>query len=390
MRQEQCTIISFSEIDRDPRVLRQVNWLLELGYEINFIGFGESAGIGVSKHHPVPVSPLLVRYFSYLLPAKIRFHLLYGRHLQTDTVETVSRSDLVVVNEPELLPKFLNAALGCPIYLDLHEDHISHAHSGFFERVAFKDYWAWQTDKLKQFVALNRFQISVTSVEEEISRRYSEAFGLPVGTIYNTPDTAQEFSSNSNEFEAIKFVHVGMARKNRGIELMLRALSKVSIQFTLDFYLVFAPVLPTYKWKLKRMVRRLGLSEKVNFQDPVPLNSMVRELTSYDVSLVIGSNATSNDLHSLPNKFFQSLQAGLMIICGPNPAVRALVEKGGLGISLSAWDVDELVESVNGLDSQRINYHKGKARGFAPQVSQSKSRILFREIISGLTSNGAS
>lgn len=385
----QCTIISFSEIDRDPRVLRQVNWLTELGYDINFIGFGDSATLGITSHFRVPVSPILVRYIAYLMPAQIRFHLLYGRHISNDAVGGVRRSDLVIINELELIPKFLDEGLSSPVYLDLHEDHIDHAHHGIFELIAFKRYWAWQTKKLNQFVAKNRGQIEVTSVEAEISRKYSGVFGLPVGLIHNTPSSAEEFSAPMDEGQEIKFVHVGMARKNRGIELMLKALSKVSIPFSLDFYLVFAPVIPTYRWKLQRLVKRLGLEDKVRFREPVPVRQMVDELTQYDVSLVIGSNATSNDLHALPNKLFQSLQAGLMIICGPNPAVRSLVERGNFGLCLSDWDNEELWQLIDGLDSKAINYFKRNAVAFSPELSESKSRSVFRELISRLTSDGA-
>ena len=380
-----CTIISFSEIDRDPRVLRQVDWLKEMGYEIDFIGFGNSAGIGVSQHFQVPVAPIVLRYFTYLLPTNIRFQLLYGRYLGADELSTVVNSDLLVVNELELLAKFVDEPLDSPVYLDLHENHIDDAHHGFFELLAFKKYWAWQTKKLLQFVAKNRKRIAITTVEEEISRKYSEAFGLPVGVIYNTPDTAKEISPALRAEQAIKFVHVGMARKNRGIELMLKALSEVSIPFTLDFYLVFAPVFPAYKWKLQRTVKRLGLETKVRFRDPVPVNSMVGELTQFDISLVIGSNATSNDLYSLPNKFFQSLQAGLMIICGPNPAVKSLVERGKLGTCLSDWDAEELRAVIQDLDYETINGFKRHARIFAPQVSQSSSRRVFRNLIRGLS-----
>lgn len=380
-----CTIVSFSEIDRDPRVLRQLRWLQDLGYSVSFVGFGNVSGLGLENFFRVPVSPILTRYFSYLLPNKLRFRLLYGRHLTKKALKCVHSSDLVVVNELELLPAFTSASLGVPVYLDLHENHVDDAHHGIFEWLAFKRYWAWQTHCLKRFVELNNSSIRATSVEEKIASKYEDFFNIPMGVIYNSPKTSQQFGDPASPNSPIKLVHLGMARKNRGVELILRAVSEVRRPFRLDLMLVFAPVVPIFRWKLNYLIRKLGLTEVVTIKAPVPVSEVVRELSSYDISLVIGSNATNNDLNSLPNKFFQSVQAGLMIICGPNPAVKRLVEIGNIGVVLSDWSSEELKVRIDSLTVSEVNEFKKSAEVFAPSISEGRSEETFKAIIKSLT-----
>lgn len=378
-------ILSFSEIDRDPRVLRQISWLREEGYSVSFAGFGSPLGLGLESFHAVPVSSILLRYLSYLMPNRLRFWTLYGRHLSSGVMDELEKADVVVINELELIPGLLGKSLDKPIYLDLHENHIDDAHHGIFERIAFKHYWAWQTERLIDFVGQNRSRIRISTVEERISTRYMRTFNLPVDVIYNSPDTAQWRDERVSGKE-LRLVHLGMARKNRGIELILQAVSRLDRPFSLDLLLVFAPVVPIFRWKIERMIKSMGLSESVRLRPPVPVGKVVETLTNYDISLVIGSNATNNDLNSLPNKFFQSVQAGLMIICGPNPAVRALVERGGLGEVLDDWDAAMLVSALSKQSTETIGRFKDNTKRFAPTVSQAVGKERFREILADLRS----
>jgi hypothetical protein len=300
-------------------------------------------------------------------------------------MDELEKADVVVINELELIPGLLGKSLDKPIYLDLHENHIDDAHHGIFERIAFKHYWAWQTERLIDFVGQNRSRIRISTVEERISTRYMRTFNLPVDVIYNSPDTAQWRDERVSGKE-LRLVHLGMARKNRGIELILQAVSRLDRPFSLDLLLVFAPVVPIFRWKIERMIKSMGLSESVRLRPPVPVGKVVETLTNYDISLVIGSNATNNDLNSLPNKFFQSVQAGLMIICGPNPAVRALVERGGLGEVLDDWDAAMLVSALSKQSTETIGRFKDNTKRFAPTVSQAVGKERFREILADLRS----
>lgn len=365
-------------------MLRQLKWLKKLGYKVSFIGFGDVSSLGILKFFRVPVSSVLTRYLAYLLPNNLRFRLLYGRHISEEAANTVRSSDLVVINELELIPAFCEEPFGIPIYLDLHENHVDDAHHGVFELIAFKNYWRWQTQHLRSFVNQNRTSISVSTVESAIAQKYSDFFSLPVQVIYNSPLTAKNFSSPAVEGQALRLVHLGMARKNRGVELILSALKSLKRPFNLDLILVFAPVIPLFEWKIRFLIFWYGLRKQVHLKPPVPVEQVVEELTRYDISLVIGSNATNNDLNSLPNKFFQSAQAGLMIICGPNPAVKRLVASGGLGVSLSDWDAKELSIVLEGLSRQDLNSYKRNSEAFAPEISESRSEQTFFKVVRSL------
>lgn len=365
-------------------MLRQLKWLKTLGYKVSFIGFGDVGLLGLLKFFKVPVSSVLTRYLAYLLPNNLRFRLLYGRHISEEAVNTVRSSDLVIINELELIPAFCDDPFGVPIYLDLHENHVDDAHHGVFELIAFKNYWKWQTQCLKTFVSQNRTSIKVSTVESAIAQKYANFFSLPVQVIYNSPLTAKNFGTPAIEGQTLRLVHLGMARKNRGVELILSSLRHLNRAVSLDLMVIFAPVLPFFEWKIKFLIFWYGLGACVHLKPPVSVEQVVEELTQYDISLVIGSNATDNDLNSLPNKFFQSLQAGLMIICGPNPAVKGLVADGDLGIILSDWHAKELSNVLQDLSIQDLNTYKRNSEAFAPEVSESRSERTFYEIVESL------
>lgn len=288
--------------------------------------------------------------------------------------------DLVVVNEIEYLHwrGFKSESLAYqPTYLDLHEDHVNTADRGPLERFAFRKYWKWQLSQLETFVSERRKNIAITSIEEAISESYSQLLGEPIGLIYNAPD--QNFLMPTKvDPSLIKLVHHGMGTKGRGIEETIKALKALDSRFTLDLIL-FAT--PQFKLKIKFLIVILGVSHRVRILPGVPLVELPTTLNRYDVSVILAPPITQGNWNALPNKFFESIQAKLAVITGPNPSMKRIVEHSGIGIALESWRFKDLANCLANLSPGRIENFKDQSIAASELYSTVQSRKVFIETL---------
>jgi len=351
---EKVVIFSYSDIKTDPRVLRQIG-VLQDQFNVNILVVGCGTAPPNLEFVQIPVPGTFPRYLGYLIRnKKLRQKYFFERYLTQELRDEVRTANLVIANEIEFLP-LVNDLIekNQALYVDLHEHHLAGIYSGPLERLAFANFKRWQLNHLAVMSKRRKIQM-VSSVSEEISACYSEWLGgLAVETILNStakPPEGKKKNSKPSRSERLKFVHHGMGRKNRGIELIVRTLAKLPMSISIHLLVRTSWV---YRSKILLLARLLGVQDRIVFERPVAYEKLISKLMDFDVSLVPGSDRTQHDLFALPNKLFESLQAGLPLVVGPNPSVRRIVEKFGIGSVASDWSVDALrvaiLEVVAGL-----------------------------------------
>lgn len=350
---------------------------------ITTIGYGEKLA-DVQEHFVVPVLGLIQRYFGYLIRSDVaRFHYFFGRFLDRIPDTALRDADLVVINEIEYLHwgRFRGAVLSTkPTYLDLHEEHVSHADRGPLEHFAFRKYWKWQLSQLEAFVRHKKGRVLVTSIEQVIADSYSRILNLPIQLIFNAPDT-NSLEPSVVDPKAIKLVHHGMGTKGRGIEDTIMALSQLHSRFTLDLIL-FAT--PQFKLKIQFLIWLLRLEDRVRILPGVPLTDLPVFLNRYDISVIIPPPLTMGNQNALPNKFFESVHAKLAIITGPNPSMKKIVEEERIGFALETRTPKELAHYLEGLSPIEIARFKNNSVAASKIYSSSQSKKVFLDIISRL------
>jgi len=381
-------ILSHSNIHRDPRLVRQIRWLNELGAKhITTVGWGPKPA-GVSRHYPVPVLPLLKRYFGYMIRRHTaRFNFFFGRFLDRVPPGELSNLDLLVVNEIEYIPWLMESQSGLsavPTYLDLHEDHINNADRGLLEKFAFRKYWTWQVQKAAEFVKKSQSQIAITSVEDVIASSYSKLFSEPVQLIYNSPDSNNLKPTLVKE-DSVRLVHHGMGTKGRGIEETIRALKLLDARFTLDLIL-FAT--PQFRLKIEILSRLLGVRSRIDIRAGVPLDELPTLLNHCDISIILISGVIPGHLNTLPNKLFESIHSKLAVITGPNPSMSNIVANSEIGVSLASWSFKDLATSLSNLNAEDIQTFKRNADLASPHFSSVQSKQVFAEIVRRLGVTG--
>ena len=145
-------------------------------------------------------------------------------------------------------------------------------------------------------------------------------------------------------------------------------------RFQLDFMLV--PNDPGY---VKALKNRASSDPRIGFVPPIAPDDVVETLSHYDVGLCTYAPYSFNGLHSLPNKFFDFIQARLCIAVGPLPEVARLVEQYKCGVMTKDSTTASLAEALRILDRQRIEAFRQAADAAAAELCFERSADVLRE-----------
>lgn len=375
-------IISFSTLSRAPRILRQISWLTSKNWEVDCVGLGPTKPLGARNFFEVPLTSAWKRYLIYLLAdPKSRFDSLFGKGIPSELLERVHSYDLIVLNELEYSPhelfqKLFTSPKPPMLYVDLHENHLATAASNIFEKLAFERYWNWQLAEFKSLTENYPGTMRFSSVESRIAGLYEKELHKPVAVIRNAPAWAK-LSPSTTKKGKLRIVHHGMGTRNRGIETSIRALRRVP-QATLDLYLVSGWF---YKLKVKVLSGLFGVSARVVQHDPVPTSEIAKTINSYDLATVIIPPATENHLHALPNKFFESIQANLGLVIGPNPSMSHFVREEAIGIVLGDWSAKSLAGALGELSIEDIDKFKKSSHAASKRFSSLEDNKVFTKLL---------
>jgi hypothetical protein len=177
-------------------------------------------------------------------------------------------------------------------------------------------------------------------------------------------------------------VHSGNANPNRGIEVMVEAAAGLD-GVLLDLYLVRAPRSGGY---LDRLKAAAAATPNVRVLDPVPMHRVVPTMETYDVGLYALQPTSFNNLHALPNKFFDFVQAGLAVVIGPSPDMAALVREHDLGLVADDFDRGSMRAALAGLEPATVDRWRANARSVRPVLSSERQSEILRQVVQDVLS----
>ena len=97
---------------------------------------------------------------------------------------------------------------------------------------------------------------------------------------------------------------------------------------------------------LKKTVEMNGLKEKVIFIDRVPYDKLLQYTHAADVGLSLDKDTNINYKFSLPNKLFDYIYCGLPVLVSRVVEVRKIVEDYQIGRVTQSHDIEELVKNM--------------------------------------------
>ena len=111
---------------------------------------------------------------------------------------------------------------------------------------------------------------------------------------------------------------------------------------------------------LRNLAKKVGVDQRILFRPAVSVENLKDYIGAVDVELVLQSAWCINILYSLPNKFFESIQACVPLICCDLPEMGRIVREYDIGLLVSEDDEKSVAEAVLKLWKDKSLYDRLK------------------------------
>ncbi len=177
----------------------------------------------------------------------------------------------------------------------------------------------------------------------KLSRRPAVVRNIPERAREENPfDLRAEFNLSRN---ATIFVFIGGIAPHRGVESILSALPHLPP----ETYLIFVGSASLPAWIIPRLPE--GMNAKLRFKPPVPPREVSLWVSGADIGLVATEKSGLSHIHSLPNKLFEYIQAGLAVIVSDLPEMSRVAREYRCGRIFPSGDASALAAVMSGLAS---------------------------------------
>ncbi len=367
-------VICAGDPARDPRPHRVIRWLSR-EFDVRAISSGTTDLPGVVHVRlPAPSGSPVMRKLRGALALKLR---RYDARLWPAGVREIAAAEhahdpaLVVVHDLALLPLALAIRGRGRVFFDAREYYSRH----------FEDRWFWRFF-LQDFnlhlcrTYLGQADVMVT-VNRGLADEYRREFGVACGVLPSFPEPVA-LTPGPVDPGKIRMIHHGFATRSRRLELMIDALQLAEPRFHLDLMLAGEE-----RGYVEELRRRAAGNPRVRFREPVAFGDLVRDTNRYDIGLYLLPPTSFNTLHALPNKFFEFIQARLMLAIGPSPEMAPYVRQYDLGMVADDFEPATLAARLNALSTDDIVRHKASAHRAAEQLNADVLRERFLGVARG-------
>lgn len=354
-------LVCVSPLQHDSRVLRHAGLLAGAGYDVRIFA---QAPLPEVPPAPVTIIPgpgsdmrarlgmVLRQAPASLIPASADlFYWLSPSRLTTRRNLLCFKPDLVIANDWRALPLASAARHGCGarIIYDSHE----------FAAEEFADSWRWRLLARQHVVRIEDRYIreadAVATVSDGIADALAERYGLARPTVIsNTP--AWQATPFRPTARPITVLYHGAVVPRRGLETLIESVSLWPEEFRL---VIRGPAQGGFDQHLRTLAMPFG--ERIVLEPAVPPDRLISTAAQADIGIFLLSNSTTHARFAMPNKIFEYMQAGLMLISSDLPEIRRTIDTSGCGILLSHDTPQAIAACLAGLTLAQIDTHKRAA-----------------------------
>ena len=359
-----CLVVSFSDIGRDARVLRQIDVLAEL-YDVTVVGFGflddarvEMIALRDPRRLRGPLRKAWVKTLDAVRLILRRFRSAYYARPGVRAAQkalTDRQCDVVVANDVDALPVVCDTIHGAPIVLDAHEFSPEQHHRPLW-RLLRQPEIMWICRNY-----LERVSESITT-GEALAARWKVDFGLRPSVQRNAPAFVALYPRPVNP-NRINLVHHGAALPSREIERLIEAVELLDDRFLL--HLMLLPSDPRY---YEKILARASRHPRVEIRDPVEPCEVVRAIHPYDIGVFLHPPHSFHAEHTLPNKLFDFVQARLAVAIGPSVEMARIVRNYGVGLVADSFDAADFARSLANVTTEQVAGWKAASHEAAKEL----------------------
>ncbi len=357
--QKKALIACFPDPSGNPRPNRTIKALYEMGYEVHALCSPLNQKISqlskvyeiknfINGHNHSYVIKLWFYLYKLLnisfFNIKVNMFLsgrAYGLQSHLSKIKKHDY-DLLLAEDLAMLPILLQVKKPeTKLVFDAREFYPSEfENSTFFKLFLSREKWAM----CKAYIPMVDVFYTVSS---GLSDLYEKHFKIKPSVIRSLPVGVLAGEKN-HQFEQYKMVHHGLANPDRQIELMIDVMNLLDERFTLDFYLQGnSDYIATLKEKAKG-------NNRINFRPSVSFGMINEMLSNYDLGFYFLKPTGINTLYSLPNKFFEFIQARLVLAIGPSPEMKKICSDYQMGIVAEEFSIDAMAKALNDLNEKKF------------------------------------
>ncbi|MGH8581951.1 MAG: glycosyltransferase [Gammaproteobacteria bacterium] len=219
---------------------------------------------------------------------------------------------------------------------------------------------------------------------------YYRRMNRPVHVVWNTPSTEDD-PAESELLEAVRdlgaakvVVYVGALKRDKGLEVMLRAIPVIKQRFPGARFL-FIGGLQERRELIDRLLRDLGIGDVTIFKPPMPYRRMLAYLRASAVGLAVLLKGR-NRLAGAGNcrKIFTYMQGGLPIVVSDVGSVGELVRAQACGVCIDGERPEAAAAAICAyLDDDGLAREHGRSgrQAFTERFNWERQAAAFLEFI---------
>jgi hypothetical protein len=208
----------------------------------------------------------------------------------------------------------------------------------------------------------------IMTVSSGIAADYELRFGLRPAVVTNAPWL--ESLAPTPIGHPIRLLHFGLADERRKLEDTITAVQSLDDRFSLDL------VLARDNAYRRRLVEMVKTDERIRILPPVDNSRLVRFANDYDVGVFLLPARFPNQVHVLPNKLFDYIQARLAVAIGPSPEMAAIVEAWQCGVVSESFTSESFAATLDRLTPATIARMKQRADAAAHELNAEQNQTV--------------
>ena len=281
--------------------------------------------------------------------------------------------DLIVSHDLVLLPLVfaIKGSKRIKVILDAREFYPKDVDDSFLWRVVSKKANEYLCEKY-----LSKCD-KVITVSDGIAEEYAQIYDIPKPDVVMSLPYSYQLEPSVTSEDSINLIYHGNANSSRQTELMIEMMDFADSRFTLDLMLINKKS-NIYWQKINSMAQE---RQNVRVIAPVRMKEIVPFTNTYDMGVFFVPPTNFNLEYTLPNKFFEFIQARLAVAIGPSIEMSKLVRKYDCGIISENFSPESLAKELNQLTSDQINYYKAQSNKAAKVLNAETNKSLVLDMV---------
>lgn len=328
------TFTVINDLAYDQRMQRICNTLSHAGYNVLLIGRKLSSSLPLIKQSYK--QKRLTCFFTKGKLMYLEFNLRLLFYLLRISSDCYCAIDLDTI-----LPNYFASKIK-------RKKRVYDAHELFTEqkeivtRPAIYKLWL-QVEKF----AVPKFKNGYT-VNDFIAQEFKRRYGLNYSIVRNLPNLSryQPYSDKKNPF----IIYQGAVNEGRSFETLMPAMKKVNAKLKIygngNFF-----------GKIEQLIKEYQLEDKVELKGWIAPDELKKITPAAFAAVMLFEDTGLNQYHSLANRFFDYIMAGIPQVCVSYPQYKAINDKYGVACLISNTNAETIAAALNNLLCNVVEYN---------------------------------